>query len=278
MRIALFTSNQRRHLSLIHRLAAVADELFVVQECNTVFPGEVDDFFRKSAVMQDYFRRVMDAEQTVFGDLALSPPNVRSLAVKLGDVSKLPLGMLDELLTADAFVVFGASYIRGPLCNVLVDRRAINIHMGVSPFYRGSSTNFWALYDEQPEYIGATLHLLTSGLDSGPILRHVLPAAETFEPFELGMRAVEAAHAAVADGLASGELLELSGIAQDKALQIRYTRNADFTDVVAAEYLEQLMTPDEIAARLRARNVRQFVRPFMPAAAQCAETAQPVRV
>ena len=55
MRVTVFTSNQPRHLSLIERLAGVAEEVFAVQECNTVFPGRVGDFFRKSEVMQRYF-------------------------------------------------------------------------------------------------------------------------------------------------------------------------------------------------------------------------------
>ena len=52
---------------------------------------------------------------------------------------------------------------------------AINIHMGISPYYRGSSCNFWAIYDGNPSYVGATIHLLSKGLDSGDILFHCLP-------------------------------------------------------------------------------------------------------
>ena len=46
--------------------------------------------------------------------------------------------------------------------------------MGVSPYYRGADCNFWALYDNNPHYVGATIHLLSKGLDSGPILYHAL--------------------------------------------------------------------------------------------------------
>ena len=57
MSVAVFTSNQPRHLSLIRSLARVFDTVYAVMECNTVFPGQVADFFRKSDVMQDYFGR-----------------------------------------------------------------------------------------------------------------------------------------------------------------------------------------------------------------------------
>ena len=62
MRITVFTSNQPRHISLIKSLASIADDVFAVQECNTVFPGQVDDFFKRSDVMQDYFGNVINAE------------------------------------------------------------------------------------------------------------------------------------------------------------------------------------------------------------------------
>src|SRR3954447_26108932 len=208
MRITVFTSNQPRHLALIESLASIASEVFAIQECNTVFPGQVQDFFGKSPVMQDYFSRVLAAEREVFGDVRFPPPNVRQLPVKMGDVNRLDVAALEPAMGADVFIVFGASYIKGPLCDRLVQRRAINIHMGVSPYYRGSSTNFWAMYDRRPDLVGATIHLLSKGLDSGPMLFHALPKPAVVDPFVYGMRAVRAAHLGVVEYLKSGKKLE----------------------------------------------------------------------
>src|SRR5262245_25705878 len=127
MRITVFTSNQPRHVSLITSLSRVAQEVFAIQECNTVFPGEVDDFFRKSTVMQDYFSRVIATERDVFGEVAFLPTNVRTLSIKMGDVSRLDRAVLEAAMRSDVFVVFGASYIKGQLCDALVERRAVNI-------------------------------------------------------------------------------------------------------------------------------------------------------
>jgi hypothetical protein len=270
MRVTVFTSNQPRHTALINALAGVADQVYAVQECNTVFPGAVADFFRKSAVMQDYFQRVIAAEQAVFGGPKFTADNVTQLPIKMGDLNRLELSLLGPALEADAFIVFGASYIKGPLCEHLVARRCYNIHMGVSPYYRGSSTNFWALFDGQPEFVGATIHLLTAGLDSGPMLFHALPPAEPTEPFALGMRAVQAAQQALVARLASGEISGFDPISQDKSQQHRYTRNADFTDAVAEAYLASLPSAADIGATLAARDLSRFVRPYVPAATHSA--------
>jgi hypothetical protein len=246
MKITVFTSNQPRHVSLIRGLATVADTVFAVQECNTLFPGEVEDFFRKTPVMQNYFRRVTAAEQSVFGDVAFLPSNVRSLSMKSGDVSKLPRNVLQDALSSDLFVVFGSSYIKGWLIDELVSRGAINIHIGVSPYYRGNSCNFWALYDMRPNLVGATIHLLSRGLDSGPMLFHAMPKPGPVEPFELGMLAVRAAHLGLLDAIKSGSLANYDLVQQDRGQELRYTRNQDFNDAVAEEYLSRKLDAERV--------------------------------
>jgi hypothetical protein len=261
MRITVFTSNQPRHVALIESLAGVADVVFAIQECNTVFPGRVDDFFRKSDVMRDYFSRVIAAEREVFGGPRFGSANAFQLPIKMGDLNRIDLDSLKPALESDVYVVFGASFIKGPLCDFLVKRGALNIHMGVSPYYRGSSTNFWALYDRRPDYVGATIHLLSRGLDSGPMLFHVFPPTEAVDPFVLGMKAVKAAHATLVESIRTGVISGIRPTPQDKSREIRYTRNSDFTDEVAREYLDRLPTPDEVHAALAARNTSAFLLP-----------------
>jgi folate-dependent phosphoribosylglycinamide formyltransferase PurN len=239
----------------------VADEVFAVQECNTVFPGQVQDLFRRSPVMQDYFGRVIAAEAEVFGTPRFAPRNVRQLPVKMGDLRRLDLHSLGDALNADVCVVFGASFIKGPLCENLVANRAINIHMGVSPYYRGSSTNFWAMHDDRPQFVGATIHRLSAGLDSGPILFHAFPTARAVDPFVYGMQCVRAAHESLVDHLRKGDLFSLEPVPQERSRELRYTRNADFTDEVAADYLGRLPSPQAMKDALLARDPNLFVRP-----------------
>ena len=94
MKVTVFTSNQPRHTSLVEDLAAVADEVFVVQECNTVFPGEVADFYQRTEVMRRYFTEVLRAERAVFGPPRFLPARARGLAVKAGDLNRLDLEVL----------------------------------------------------------------------------------------------------------------------------------------------------------------------------------------
>ena len=262
MRIAVFTSNQPRHLALIRDLSEVADEVFAVQECNTVFPGKINDFFPKSAVMQEYFSRVMAAEARIFGRIEFLPANVRTMSIKAGDLNLLGIETFAEALQSDFFVVFGASFIKGPLAERLISSGAVNIHMGVSPYFRGSSCNFWALHDGHAKLVGATIHKLSKGLDSGPVLFHALPAARPYDPFDLGMVAVNAAHMGLVSAIRRGDLLTMPALEQDKTREIRYSRADAFTDEVARQYLAHLPTPDQIGDRLAKRDPKMLFNPF----------------
>ena len=107
--------------------------------------------------------------------------------------------------------------------------------------------------------------MLTPGLDSGPILYHAFPPATPVDPFELGMLAVRAGHESLATRLADGSLWDFEPVQQDRTRELRYTRNADFDDDVASEYLGRLLDPDLIGQRLAARDMSQFVKPFASA-------------
>jgi len=247
---------------LVSRLASVADEVYAIQECNTVFPGQVTDFFHKSEVMKDYFSRVIEAERNVFGPVRFSSGNVRSIALKMGDLNRMNTDVLDPVFGSDVIVVFGASYIKAPLIDRLIEKQALNIHMGISPYYRGSSCNFWAAYDGSPGLVGATIHLLSRGLDSGEMLYHALPKPASYDAFELGMRAVQVAHESLVDRIVSGEIREFIPEKQNKSLEKRYTRNADFDDRVASEYLARLFTPDQIRRALVSRDESLLLHPY----------------
>lgn len=258
MNVTLFTSNQPRHVALVERLMAVAESLSVVLEADVGFDRETGD-----DPLGRYFRRVQNAEESLFGGHRFLSGDVRQLAIAYGEASRLEPSALGDALNADVILVFGASFIRGALAEALVERRAVNIHMGISPFYRGTATNFWALYDGLPDYVGATIHLLGRGLDSGPMLLHAFPPAEPTDPFLLGMQAVDAAFEAVVERLRSDRLLGLEPAEQDRRKERRYARAADFTAEVAAEYMTRLPSPDDVGDALRARDESLFLRPYV---------------
>ena len=238
MRITIFSSNQPRHLNLVKSFAKISDEVFFISEVNTIFPGQVEDFFRKSSIMQSYFKNVIDSEKKIFGDHGFNCRKIRQFSMKLGDLNMVEYAHLKEALNSDYSIVFGSSFIKGWLIDFLVQKKAINIHMGLSPYYRGSSCNFWALYDNNPNYVGATVHMLSKGLDSGRILCHCIPKANKGDNlFDFAMQSVKVAQSCLVNLVKDQTIYSIPYFEQDKSKEIRYTRNRDFTNAVSYTHL-----------------------------------------
>jgi folate-dependent phosphoribosylglycinamide formyltransferase PurN len=52
----------------------------------------------------------------------------------------------------------------------------INIHVGITPSYRGVHGGYWALREGRPDLFGVTLHYVDKGIDTGEIIaQSVLP-------------------------------------------------------------------------------------------------------
>jgi len=51
-----------------------------------------------------------------------------------------------------------------------VDAPILNIHLGITPWYRGVHGGYWSLVNQDGKNFGATLHVVNSSVDSGGII------------------------------------------------------------------------------------------------------------
>ena len=156
----------------------------------------------------------------------------------MGDLNYLKKNEFKEFLKSDLYLVFGSSYIKGSLVKFLIKKKAINIHMGISPYYRGSNCNFWALYDNNPNLVGATIHYLTSGLDDGKIIYHAI-SEQVSNPYIYSMSTVKSAILSLTKKLKDKSLLKIKPINQNIKLQKRYSIQKQFNDNVVKKYMQK---------------------------------------
>ncbi len=257
MKITIITGNQPRHIALVNRLGLVADELYVIQECGPIQPAY------PPGVLQQYFKRVYAAERSVFGDVSFKGKNIRQLSFAKGDLKHTSMRVLEPAFDADFIVVCGAGYHKGELCDFLIDNGAIDIHMGISPYYCGGPSNFWALFDQCPDHVGATIQIHAQEMDTGDIYCNVFPLPQVMGPFRLGMHAALCAYEALSRLIANEELLTMTPVPQDRSLRRHQKGADDFNATVAAQYLDHLATPDQIHNVLQKRDLTRFIRPYL---------------
>jgi len=82
----------------------------------------------------------------------------------------------------DLILIFGGKILKGAWIDS-AKHGAINLHYGVLPYYRSSHSTEFALYHESYDKIGATIHYIDKGVDTGPIIsRHcVQPDTNNFQ-------------------------------------------------------------------------------------------------
>jgi folate-dependent phosphoribosylglycinamide formyltransferase PurN len=200
--IALVTADQRRHAWFAAELARDPRLRLagVVREAKRPRPrGETAD---QDQLIVEHLAARDEAEGRYFGDA----PELAALGVPVLDVG---WGASNDQSTAawiaglgaSQLVLFGSSIIREPLLRDF-DGRTINIHLGLSPYYRGTATNFWPLVNGEPECVGATIHLATLGVDAGPIIRQTRPEIVVDDAsHDIGCKALVAGTAAMREAI-----------------------------------------------------------------------------
>ena len=190
--------------------------------------------------MEEYFKKVNNAQKKLFGNPAdlNKNKNVNLISLQSGELNKCSIESLNNFLKSDIYIVFGSSYIKGELVNLLIKNKALNIHMGVSPYYRGTDCNFWALYDENPHLVGATIHLLSKGLDSGPMLYHALSKIKE-DPFLYTMSTVKSAFHSLVERIKNKKIFEYLPEEQNKSKEVRYSKKGDFNEEVVKKFLSK---------------------------------------
>ena len=200
MRIVLFTRTGFHHTYFINRLQERFDISCVVREgypqvkkdgalasmmkyvLRKGGSGEKGDeaflreFGEKYSAGFRFHRMLKDYLRSHF-DLVVERPGVKYVNVQCGDINSSGFASFLRELKPDIIAVFGSSVISPEIISV-PSRAMINIHSGLSPYYRGTWSYGWPIVNNEPEYIGATVHCIDPGIDTGDIIFQTRPPLE----------------------------------------------------------------------------------------------------
>lgn len=90
-----------------------------------------------------------------------------------------------QQLNPDIVVVNGTRIISKSILTS-THARFINMHVGITPAYRGSHGGYWALRNNDADNFGTTIHQVDAGIDTGTVLKQVFvkPASnDTFTTY-----------------------------------------------------------------------------------------------
>ena len=153
-KVVLCTSSDFRHRYIASKLASYDIELMVIHEHHTA--NFTDDHFKARAIIEREFFE-FDIHQ-----------DYKAVYVNRGDINSSDTINLINRFEPDIFVSYGCAIINKEAISG-IECNKVNVHLGLSPYYRGTATNFWPIYNGEIHYCGVTFHELSLKIDGGPI-------------------------------------------------------------------------------------------------------------
>ena len=173
MNIALFTSNYLRHRYIAAKIAdSLPLRLIVTEEKSSVIEQTINYTEEDVELIRNHFEEREVSEQLFFGKYQDFPGDIPLVVLKHGTINSESTIKLLKENEIDCILLFGTSIIRNPILDAYQDK-IINLHLGLSPYYKGTGTNFFPIVNNEFECIGATIHIATSKVDAGAILHQL---------------------------------------------------------------------------------------------------------
>jgi phosphoribosylglycinamide formyltransferase-1 len=263
-RVVVLTSDELRH-RFVRMVLALDERLDVVRSyCEAPQDGLAATLARRTDVDRielEHLEARERSEHDFFGALCAAAPDLSDpVHLQRGAVNDPAVFAELDRLDPDVIAAFGCSLIGRPL----IDRfrgRIVNLHLGLSPYYRGSGTNFMALVDRRPELVGATFMHLDEGIDTGEVIHQVraqLAPADT--PHQIFNRLIR--DAALAYGSVLANLDRLRPVEQVSGVTERVCRRRD-ADPSATRTLYEHFRGGMVEQHLAEREQRVRLAPIV---------------
>lgn len=238
MKTLLITGDDIRHRYAANKLHEKRILAAIVAEKKASPTSHLDSKHPQDKIYRHFAER-LEVEDKLLGPNEF-PNDVPLLSVENGDSSTPKAVDWVNSQQPDLILLYGSSVIRGALLKYY-ESRIINVHLGLSPYYRGSGTNFWPLVHRIPECVGATIHLATPQVDAGNIIWQVRPEGivGTDRAHELGTKTIITVFSHLSTILNSYFLGEIIPKKQDISIGT-LCRRRDFTNEAVNTLWENL--------------------------------------
>jgi len=194
MKILILTHNNDRHYYLCNQIIKKSENTIgVITGCKSINRSGKEKiyyllknyyflYFIKNKVINFIFNKigmklakekVLSEKKYFGGSEAYFKENYKHLLLTKVDKSDRSINdkrfiSIIQSKSPDLIIVMGACLIGKKIISSA--KNIINIHTGLSPYYRGSYTNLWPIINDDFGFFGVTIHLMSLGIDSGDIV------------------------------------------------------------------------------------------------------------
>lgn len=177
MRIIILTGSELRHHFFRKYIASQSTIDVVCSFCESQdgnLQKLVASDIKESVELRDFHLMIRDKTEQDFFEVFCDTVTDKSnpVFIKKGAINEQShINAIIEM-SPDLIISYGCSIIKGPLIEYF-DKKFINIHLGLSPYYKGAGTNFWPFVNNELTFVGVTFMYLDKGIDTGNIIHQM---------------------------------------------------------------------------------------------------------
>lgn len=227
-KIVILTGNELRH-EFFRKKIACSKDIHVLKTFCEESPQRNAESLRLDLRQKHLLARLQSENDffKLFIDATVDKSNPEKI-VK-GTINNSQYINTIKSLNPDLIIVYGASILK-PFFIETFPNKILNVHLGLSPYYRGSATNFWALVDHLPECVGASFMFIDAGIDTGEIIHQVRASINFYDtPSSIGNRLIADMTNALQKLIINFEQIEKPTSVHFNELR-RICRNMDFNE------------------------------------------------
>lgn len=191
--VVILTGNELRHQFFRKKIALKTG----IKVLKTYCEAE-EDLIEKGAVQASFTKRKQhllsrqQSEKDFFEAFTTTTHDLsNAVIINRGEINDPEYSDEIKSLDPDLIIVYGASILKEPLLTTFANR-ILNVHLGLSPYYRGAATNFWPLVNRNPACVGATFMYIDAGIDTGQIIHQIRASYNFFDtPSTIGNRLIK---------------------------------------------------------------------------------------
>ncbi len=175
IKIIILTSDQIRHnffrISLSNHKKIKVLKTFSEKKQELGFNYNTDNLKRDINSLHIFKREVIEGDFFSNKNQILKDNSNNIFCAKGFSSTTKCLNIVDKL-KPDLIIVYGTSIIKGKILKKYKGK-IINFHLGLSPYYRGAASNFFAFNDNNLQCVGSTFMYIDEGIDTGEIIHQV---------------------------------------------------------------------------------------------------------
>lgn len=181
MKVVVVSGSHPRHLYVVNKLLETGFVAGVVlmkrEEMILEVPEGIKGHTRELYIQ--HFNLRMEMESLYFGESSIinASESIPVLEIERDELNSIKVEQFIRKIGADCLFSYGPDLFKENILDC-VDGFALNLHGGLSPWYKGAATMFWPFYFLEPNYVGTTLHYITKKIDAGNIVHQSVPVLE----------------------------------------------------------------------------------------------------